>query len=188
MKATSLYVQTIATSWASDLELWTPESTIFHGFGSRGWICAGISSEPYKLWTWDLHHWIQQRLRFKSMCRNIVTTPSYLELWAPEFNHITWIWFVWVNLCWHISWNLQAISKDKSLAWTVFGTVGAKFCFSKPSDMAISLHWSCFLSWHDDNSYSYPGLSWPTITRQIHDPISMHTDHNFSAARCFSKN
>ena len=28
----------------------------------------------------------------------------------------------------------------------------------------------------------YLGLSWPTITRQIQDPISMHTDHNFCAA------
>jgi len=28
------------------------------------------------------------------MCRNIVTTPSDLEVRAPEFNHISWIWFV----------------------------------------------------------------------------------------------
>ena len=27
-----------------------------------------------------------------------------------------------------------------------------------------------------------PGLSWPTITTQIQDPISMHTDHTFCAA------
>ena len=32
------------------------------------------------------------------------------------------------------------------------------------------------------------GLSWPTITRQIQDPISMHTDHNVCAASCFSEN
>ena len=63
----------------------------FHGFGSRGWICADISPEPYKLWTWNLHLWIQQRLRFKRMRRNVVTTPSDLELWAPEVNHISWI-------------------------------------------------------------------------------------------------
>jgi len=38
------------------------------------------------------------------------------------------------------------------------------------------------------NTRTQPGLSWPTVIRQIQDPISMHTDHNFSAARCFSKN
>ena len=43
------------------------------------------------------------------MRRNVVTTPSDLELWAPEVNHISWIWFVWVNLCWHISQTLQAM-------------------------------------------------------------------------------
>jgi len=26
--------------------------------------------------------------------------------------------------------------------------------------------------------YTYLGLSWPTITRQIQDPISMHADHS----------
>jgi len=31
------------------------------------------------------------------------------------------------------------------------------------------------------------GLSWPTISRQIQDPISMHTDHNY-AAKCSSEN
>jgi len=30
-----------------------------------GWlICGTISPEPYQLWTWDLYHWIQQRLRY----------------------------------------------------------------------------------------------------------------------------
>jgi len=38
-----------------------------------------------------------------------VTTPLDLELWAPEFNYISWIWLVWVNLCWHISRTLQAM-------------------------------------------------------------------------------
>ena len=40
---------------------------------------TGISPKPYKLWTWDLYHWIQQRLRFKRLCRNIMTTASDLE-------------------------------------------------------------------------------------------------------------
>ena len=88
------------------------KSTIFHGFGLRGWIRAGISPEPYKLWTWNLHHWIQQRWGFKRMCRNIVTTPSDLELWAPEVNRISWIWLVWVNSCWHISRTLQATDTE----------------------------------------------------------------------------
>ena len=85
------------------------KSTIFHGFGSCGWIRAGISPEPYKLWTWDLRHWIQQRLMFKRMCRNTVTTPSDLELWTREISYVSWIWFMWLNLCWHISWTLQAM-------------------------------------------------------------------------------
>ena len=38
-----------------------------------------------------------------------VTTPSDLELWVPEVNHISWIWFAWVNSCWHISRSLQAM-------------------------------------------------------------------------------
>ena len=84
-------------------------STTFHGFSLCGWICAGIFPKPYKLWTWDLHHWIQQRLRFKMMCRNIVTTPSDLKLWTHEISYVQWIWFAWVNLCWHISWSLQAM-------------------------------------------------------------------------------
>ena len=85
------------------------KSAMFHGFGSRGWIRAGISPEPYKLWAWDLHHWMQQRLRFKRMCRNTVTTPSDLELWAPEVDHISWSWLVRVNSCWHISRTPQAM-------------------------------------------------------------------------------
>ena len=99
MKAPSLYVQTIATSWGwQPHQIWSYgplKSTIFHGFGSRGWIRAGISPEPYKLWTWDLHHWIQQRLRFKRVCRNIVTTPSDLELWTREISYVSRIWFMW---------------------------------------------------------------------------------------------
>jgi len=69
------------------------KSTTFHGFGSCGWIRAGISPEPYKLWTWNLHYWIQQRLRFERMCRNIVTTPSDLELWTCEISYVSWLWF-----------------------------------------------------------------------------------------------
>jgi len=48
----------------SDLELWTREisyvSWIWFGLVD----CGTITPEPYTLWTWDLHHWIQQRLRF----------------------------------------------------------------------------------------------------------------------------
>ena len=33
------------------------------------------------------------------------------------------------------------------------------------------------------------GLSWPHYTiRQIQTPISMHVDHNYCAAKCFSEN
>ena len=73
----------------SDLELWAlmPVSAIFQGFGSRGWNHASISPKPYKLWTWHLHHWIQPQLRFKMMCRNIVTASSGLELWAREVSY-----------------------------------------------------------------------------------------------------
>ena len=85
------------------------KSTIFHGCGSHGWIRTGISPEPDTLWTWDLHHWIQQRLRFKRMCRNIVTTPSDLEQWTREISYVSWIWFGLVDLWYHISRILQAM-------------------------------------------------------------------------------
>jgi len=49
------------------------------------------------------------------MCRNIVTTPSDLELRAPELNHISLIWFAWVNSCWHISRTLQAMDMRLTL-------------------------------------------------------------------------
>ena len=73
----------------SDLELWTREISYVSWIGLGWLICGTISPEPYKLWTWDLYHWIEQRLRFKRFCRNIVTTPSALELWAPELNHVS---------------------------------------------------------------------------------------------------
>ena len=100
MKAPSLYVQIIATSWGwQPHQIWSYgplKSTIFHGFGSRGWICAGISPEPYKLRTWDLHHWIQQRLTFGRMCKSIVITPSDLELWTREISYVSWIGLGWL--------------------------------------------------------------------------------------------
>jgi len=41
------------------------KSAMFHhGFGLGWLICGTRSPEPYKLWTWDLYHWIQQRLKF----------------------------------------------------------------------------------------------------------------------------
>ena len=76
-------------------------------FGLCGWLRVVISPESYNLWTWDLHHWIQQRLRFVSACGSIPTTPSDLEQWAPRLNQYAWIWFTWVNSCCHISWTLQ---------------------------------------------------------------------------------
>ena len=85
------------------------KSAMFHGFGWCGWICAGISPEPYKLWTRDFHHWIQQRLRFKRMCKNIVTTSSDMDLWTREISYVSWIWFGLVDLWYHISRTLQAM-------------------------------------------------------------------------------
>ena len=35
------------------------KSAMFHGFGLGWLICDTISPEPYKLWTWNLSHWIQ---------------------------------------------------------------------------------------------------------------------------------
>ena len=103
MKAPSLYFQTIVKSWGDNPSYGPLKSTIFHGFGSHGWIRASISPEPFKVWTWQLHNWIQQRLRFKRMCRNIVTTLLDLELWTPEFSYVSWIWFRWVDSWCHIS-------------------------------------------------------------------------------------
>ena len=34
---------------------------------------------------------------------------SDLELWAPEVNHISWIWFGLVDLWYHISQTLLAM-------------------------------------------------------------------------------
>ena len=106
------------------VQTWTLDCGLDHGldcgldcgFGSHGWIRAGITPEPYKLWTWHVHHWIQQRLRYKRMCRILWQSHqiwSYGPLksttfhrfgwcgWAPEVNHISSIWLVWVNSCWH---------------------------------------------------------------------------------------
>jgi len=43
------------------------------------------------------------------MYRNIVTTSSDLELWTREIRYVSWIWFVLVDLWYHISWTLQAM-------------------------------------------------------------------------------
>ena len=118
MKAPSLDFRKIATSWGDNpirFGAMTPWS-------QPNLVCVVmlpcISRERYMLWTRDLHHWIQQRWRFIKMCGSIVTTlaispshswvqgsgtetttPSALELWAPEINHISWVWLVWVNSC-----------------------------------------------------------------------------------------
>ena len=104
------------------------KSAIFHGFGSCGWICAGISPEPYKLWTWDLHHWIQQRLTFKRMCRNTVTTPSDLELWTREISYVSWIWFGLVDLWYHISWTLYQLWTGDLYHWIQQRLRFKRFC------------------------------------------------------------
>jgi len=60
------------------------KSAMFHGFGLGWLICGTISPEPYKLWTWDLHHWIQQRLRFKRICG--VKSPEPYILWTWDLH------------------------------------------------------------------------------------------------------
>ena len=92
------------------------KSAMFHGFGLGWLICGTISPEPYKLWTWDLYHWIQQRLTFKRMCRNTVTTPSDVKLWTHEISYVSWIWFMWVNSCWHIHIYQTLLAMDMRLA------------------------------------------------------------------------
>ena len=101
-----------------NIKLWQPQiwsyelvkSALFHEFGSGGWIHGAISPEHNKLWTWDLHHWILQRLKFERVCRNTVTTLSDLELWTREVSHISWIWFGWVNSWCYISWTYNSDS------------------------------------------------------------------------------
>ena len=84
------------------------KSAMFHGFGLGWLICGTMSPEPYKLWTWDLYHWIQQRFAFKRMCRNM-TIPSDSELWIHEISYVSWSWFGLVDLWYHISRTLQAM-------------------------------------------------------------------------------
>jgi len=75
----------------SDLELWTRELSTFHGFGLGGSIRGAISPEPYNLWIRDLHHWIQQRLRFITIVE-ILWQPH--KLWSYEpLNSTMFHWF-----------------------------------------------------------------------------------------------
>ena len=61
------------------------KSAMFHRFGLGWLICGTITPEPYKLWTWDLHHWIQQRLRFKRICG--AKSPEPYILWTRDLDH-----------------------------------------------------------------------------------------------------
>ena len=91
-------------------QIWSYEplnSTTFHGFGLCGWICGGISPEPYKLCTWDLHHWIQERLRFKG-CVNILWQPHHI--WSYGLIKLAMFHgFVLVDLWYRNSRTLQAM-------------------------------------------------------------------------------
>ena len=125
----------------------------FHGFGSHGWICAGISPKPYKLWTWHLHHWIQQRLRFKRMCRNIVTTPLDLELWTRQVSHVSWIWFGWVVSWCHIS-----------RTWKTYGHETCTIGYSKDWSLerCVEILWQphTICSYEPVNSTRFMDLVW----------------------------
>ena len=91
------------------------KSAMFHGFGLGWLICGTVTPKPYKLWTWDLHHWIQQSLRLKRICG--AKSPEPYILWARDLHHqmqqrimcdYTYSWSLhgfgshpWVNLCRH---------------------------------------------------------------------------------------
>ena len=71
------------------------KSAIFHGFGSCGWIRAGLSPKAYILWTWDLHHWIQQRLTFKRKdVQKYCDNPIRFGAMGREISYVSWIWHV----------------------------------------------------------------------------------------------
>ena len=98
------------------------KSATFHGFG-LGWLIGGtITPEPYKLWTWDLHHWTQQRLRFKGFVVPNLLNPISSEHetcckdWCVIMCDFTYSWSLhgfgshpWVNLCRH-HYNVNPIT------------------------------------------------------------------------------
>ena len=55
---------------------------------------------------------MQQGLKFISVCKSVVTSPSDMELWANEINHVLWFWCEWVNLCDCISWTLSSMDME----------------------------------------------------------------------------
>ena len=108
--------------------------------------------------------------------------PSDLELWAPEVNHISWIWFAWVNSCWHISRTLQAwhsigYSKD----WGLRGCVeilgnpiryGAMNSSSQPCFMDL-----VWVGW-----FMVPCL--PNLTTYGHETCTTGCSKDWSLKRC----
>ena len=104
------------------------KSAMFHGFGLGWLICGTISPEPYKLWTWDLYHWIQQRLRFKRMLE-ILWQPH--QVWSYEPLNST-MFDSLVHMCkivlgdldadiWrlpHAPWSCVPVKKDSCILCT----------------------------------------------------------------------
>ena len=158
-------------------------------FGLCGWLRVVISPESYDLWTWDLHHWIQQRLRFVNTCGSIVTTPSDLEQWAPRLNQYAWIWFTWVNSYCHISWTL--LPMDMRLApldttkmevynykdvWIVTTPSALELCAAAISTfMDFSSHWRCCAAIHCIYIY----VSWRLQTINSDNSRLPHGPWNF---------
>ena len=89
----------ISPSHPSALSYEPLKSTIFHEFGLRGWIRVALSQERHMLWTWDLHHWIQQRLKFVQaleLCAAALSTfmdlvcPGTWRMSPEDFKLSTW--------------------------------------------------------------------------------------------------
>ena len=103
------------------------------------------------------------------------STPFSPEMTMIIIDHKTNIYIEWHNK--YYQWKQKEAPK--------LAVEGNRF-WSGPSSPPLIL--LPFLTWRKRSPILVPGLSWPTITTQIQDPISMHTDHNFCAARCFSEN
>ena len=88
-------------------------SAMFHGFGLGWLICGTITPEPYQLWTWDLHHWIQQRLRFKRICG--AKSPEPYILWTWDLHH----WMQQRLMCYDVWLHIQLKS-----SWIWFTSMG----------------------------------------------------------------
>ena len=157
------------------LEAWLP---LRRGFLS--WRVEYVSSE----------HYCQAEV-FCSGCMQIVEPLQSLQalpiwlLWIPhpllpwDDYDCHWSWHQHLYIEWHNKYYQRKQKEAPKLA-----VEGNRF-WSGPSSPPLIL--LPFLTWWL-SPILVPGLSWPTITTQIQDPISMHTDHNFCAARCFSEN